>query len=199
MGKTVSNESIVADSTKRIGAMRKYVKNAKTEIPIGGAFVKPATIIAVFQKGLDTQAAVTATRAAYKEALAARDGAEVRRSATDESLKAWVLNAYGADSAEAHEFGYSARKVTQPSAETRAKGVLLNRATRDARGTKGPKAKLSIKGTLSPSAAAVPANPQPVVAPAPAPAPVVHAAAAPATSAPTVTPPVNAPGAGGNA
>jgi hypothetical protein len=202
MGKNISYESIVVSSTTRLGAIKKFVKNGKTEIPLAGDVLKPADVSAVFQASLDTQVAVNAGRAAYKEALAAREVAEQRRSVIDEALKGWVLNRFGADSAEAHEFGYSARKVAVVSAETRANAVKLNLATREARGTRGPKAKLGIKGTLSPAVPAVPPSPPPVAAPAAAPVPTIAAmapVAAVTVHVPTVTPPPSAPAAGGNA
>jgi hypothetical protein len=208
----IRNDTVVTNNNKRIAALKKYVTSSKTEIPIGGAKLKPADVIAVFQDSLDTRAAVTATQGSYKEALASRASAEQKRAVTDESLKQWVLNWFGVSSAEAHEFGYAARKVPDVSAATRANAVLLNHATREARGTKGPKAKLKIKGTLvAPTAPAAPAS---VAAPAAAVSappvmavaqPVVNAPAATvaaaqaAAPAPAVAPVVNAPAAGGNA
>lgn len=201
-----SNATVVTNNQKRILALKKYVTNSKTEIPISGEVLKPAQVISVFQDSLDTRAAVTATQAAYKSALADRVDAESKRQATDEALKAWVLNRFGADSAEAHEFGYSARKVPVLSAAERANAVLLNHATRLARGTMGKKAKLKIKGTLvAPTAPAAPASvPAPAaVAPvtaAPAVKPAVNApVAAPIAAAPAAAPVINAPAAGGSA
>jgi hypothetical protein len=207
----ISNETAVTNNTKRIAAMKKFVTNSKTEIPIGGEVLKPADVIAVFQDSLDTRAAVTATQGSYKEALADRETAEQKRAVTDEGLKAWVLNRFGATSAEAHEFGYAARKVPEVSAAERANAVLLNHATRAARGTRGPKAKLKIKGTLVvPTAPAAPASVTVPVTAVSAPVmavaqPVVNAPVAPVAAAPAVAPAaaaapvVNAPAAGGNA
>jgi hypothetical protein len=205
-----NNNTIVTNNQKRINALKKYVTNSKTEIPVSGEVLKPAQVISVFQDSLDTRAAVTATQASYKSALADRVNAEVKRQATDDALKGWVLNRFGADSAEAHEFGYSARKSPVLSAAERATAVLQNHATRQARGTMGKKAKLKIKGTLvaptvpaAPASVAAPAAVVPVTA-APAVKPVVSVpvaapvAAAPA-AAPVATPVVNAPAAGGSA
>ncbi|MGO8997114.1 MAG: hypothetical protein ACLQVI_27680 [Polyangiaceae bacterium] len=137
----ISNDTVITNNQKRILALKKYVTNSKTEIPISGEVLKPAQVIAVFQNSLDTRAAVTATQAGYKSALAARTTAETKRQATDDSLKAWVLNRFGANSTEAHEFGYSARKTPVVSAADRANAVLLNQATREARGTMGKRQK----------------------------------------------------------
>jgi hypothetical protein len=149
--------------------------------------VKPATIVAVFQKSLDTRAEVTVSAAAYKASLAERGAAESDRASYDDGLKAWVLNRYGADSPEAHEFGYAARKVSVKSAATKAQAVALNAATRKARGTVGKKEKLKIKGSIDapqPAVAAPAAAPMVAVAPptvsvAAAPAPVTSSGASP--------------------
>ena len=153
----VSNATVVTNNTKRILALNKHVTGKKPEIPIGGRVLKPAQVTAVFQDSLDKRAAITAALAAYKAALAAGVEAEANRRVAEAALKAWVLNRFGADSTEAHEFGYTARKTAVLSAVDRANAVLLNQATRKARGTMGKKEKLKIKGTLSaPTTPAVP-------------------------------------------
>jgi hypothetical protein len=198
-----NNDSIVTNNTKRIGGMKKYVTNSKTEIPVGGEVLKPADVIAIFQDSLDTRAAVTAAHAQYKSALADRATAEAKRSVADEALKGYVLQRFGANSAEAHEFGYSARKVPVLSAEARATAVAANKATREARGTMGRRAKLKIKGApVAPTAPAAPAITPPAhavvpvsAATAPVPAPTAPAAVANGAAA-AATPAVNAPAAG---
>ena len=91
---------------------------------------------------------------------------------------------------EAHDFGYSARKVASTSAATKANAVLLNLATRKARGTMGKKEKLKIKGTLVIPTEAAHAPP-PIVSPPP-PAPAVAPPAPVAVVAP-LAPPSPAP------
>jgi hypothetical protein len=184
----INNSNVVTNNGKRIAALRKYVTNSKTEIAVDGEHLKPADLIAVFQDSLDTRAAVTATQGAYKKALAEKEEAETKRAVTDDALRVWVLAWFGANSAEAHEFGYAARKKAVLTAEERAAAVAASQATRKARGTVGPRAKLKIKGApVASTAPAAPASNAEAAAPAPAP----HAV--------TPTPAVNAPAAGGNA
>ena len=106
-----------------------------------------------------TRAAVVTARAEYKATLAKRDAAEVRRRVVSAALRQWVLNRFGATSAEVHDFGYAPRKPSEPTAETKARAVRLNEATRRARGTIGRKKKLAIKGTLDPETPSMPASP----------------------------------------
>jgi hypothetical protein len=191
--KKIDNVTVVARNTQIINATKKHVTNSKTEIPVGGEMVKPATLIAVFQASNDTRTDVVSAYGAYKAALEARENAEATRATYDEAMKAWVLNRFGGNSQEAHDFGYAPRKVTTPSVATKAQALLLNAATRKARGTMGPKAKLKIKGTLAvPAVVSVPttapaamAQPVPVTAHVTI-APVVQPAAVTA-SAPVPT------------
>ncbi len=178
----INNDTTVTLYAKRIGAMKKYVSNQKSEIPVGGEVLKPSGVLQAFQDCLDVRTAVSVTHAAYKSALADRVEADERFRVTDEAMKGWVLNRFGVGSTEAIEFGYSVRKAPAVSAADRATAVLLNQATRKARGTMGKREKLKIKGTLDvPTAPAAPAI---VSAPA---------AATSATAAPTAGAAVHAP------
>ena len=160
-----NNDAIVTDSTKRINAIQTHLKKANVLIPMDGELVKPAAVQAIFQRSLDARARVTSARGAYLAALKARDDVEAERLVAEDSLKSWVLNRFGAVSAEAHEFGYAARKVAEVSVETRAAAVAKNKATRAARNTRGKKERLKIKGVVPiPSLAAAPAVDAPAAA-----------------------------------
>jgi hypothetical protein len=159
MGNRISHQSVVGSSIKRLAAMKKYVTDSKLTIPVGGKLLNPAQVAAIFQSSLDTQAAVAAQHAAYKGAMADRDEAEDLRRVADEAMKNWILQLFGDGSTEATEFGYAARRKPEVSAEARAKAVELNRATREARGTKGKKEKLKIRGRLPASVEPNPSGP----------------------------------------
>ncbi len=141
MGKNISHDTTISNDTRRISALRKYVTDPHLSIPLGEGHRKPAEVIAFFQTSLDQHAAVNATHAAYKAALAARDAMVEKHRIADDALKYWVLYSFGANSVEAREFGYDARKRPSMSAEARAMAVLLNKATREKRGTMGKREK----------------------------------------------------------
>jgi hypothetical protein len=165
MGTNTNNDSIISLDMQRINGIKKYLTVPTTEIPVGGAMVTPVVLTATFQKSLDTRAAVVTKRAELKAALADRASAESERRISDEGLKAYVLGRFGADTPAALDFGYSARKTGVKTAATKAQAAALNKATREARGTVGPKKKLKIKGTLPPVEAHAPPPSPPVVAP----------------------------------
>ena len=161
-----NNARIVAMCGQRLLALKKHVKT-KTAIKAGGEQTKPADLLAIYQAAIDTRNALVPSRAAFGQALAARDRAEVTRQATDKKLKAWVVNEFGADSQEAQEFGFLPPKVGAKSADTKALAVNKVQATRVARGTKGKRQKEKIKGTLvAPAAPADPATTAPAASPA---------------------------------
>ncbi len=154
MSTSQNNNAIVTIISKRVGAVQKYLKADKVEIPVQGNLLKPAALLKLYQSSLDARAAVAAGHATYQGALKARDEAEATRLAADESLKAWVLARFGAGSTEASGFGFVPRKQPAVSGrETRAAAVVQNKATREARGTVGKKAKLKIKGVVPTSTA----------------------------------------------
>lgn len=185
MGTNINNASAVAAASQRIAALQKYL-GAKDIVFINGAAMTTASLVAVFQASIDTRAQVVTTQGEYRSAVAARHSAESERVTTDEALKSYVLNRFGANSSEAHDFGYAARKVGAASAATKARAVRLNQATREARGTVGKKKKLKIKGTL-PAASEATSTSTSATSTTPAPAATTSAAPA-ATVITTVSP-----------
>jgi hypothetical protein len=189
--KKVSNVVVVDTCTKRVTALKAHVSN-KAEIPIAGKAYKAAAVVGIYQTSLDIRAALSTKRADVKATIVESVNAEVLRRAADRALKGWVVNTYGADSQQAHDFGFPPPKAPARTVENKAEAKLLAEATRKARHTMGKKQKLQVKGTLPvPTVPAAPA-PQTVQAAAPAvvstPAPV---AAAPAPVAPAPAPATN--------
>jgi hypothetical protein len=92
-------------------------------------------------------------------------------------LKQYVMNAFGKTSPQLADFGFAPPKVATLTAEQKQAAVLKREATRKARGTVGPKAKLAVTGETVKIAALQAAADQaathtaPTAAPAPAPEP----------------------------
>jgi hypothetical protein len=142
-----TNAAIVDACAQRLNALKKHVA-LKTEIPIDGTAYELADVIDVFQSNLDAHAEVTAARAQLKAALAKRKAIEETRRSIDDGLKAWVAGRFGANSQQAHEFGYPPRKAAKKDAETKWHAVEQSRATREARHTMGKNQRERIKGTV---------------------------------------------------
>jgi hypothetical protein len=136
-----SNATVIDKATQRLTALKKYVTNAKTEIPINGVAQKASQVIAIYQSCLDTRAALATKRAETKAAMGERADAESSRRAADRALKAWVINTFGASSQQAIDFGFPPPKVPARTVGSKANAVALGKATREARHTMGPKEK----------------------------------------------------------
>jgi hypothetical protein len=187
--KKIASNVVVNECSQRVSAIKKYL-TAKDELFVNGEQVKATAVALVFQDALDTRAAAVTAMGDYKSALAARDTAEANRLSADAALQPYIMQRFGAESTEAHDFGYAPRKVTDKTVLSKAKATLLNKATRDARGTTSKKQKQQIKGSLSPEAAAAlnalsgstPAASGSTVSPAAAPAVASTPFVAPATN-----------------
>jgi len=201
MTATKINNSIVVDKcTQRLQAMKRYVKNMKSEIPINGVSHKASDVIGIYQTCLDTRGAVITKRAETKAAINERGEAEGARREADRALKAWVIAQFGVSSQEALDFGFPPPKVASRSVQNKTDAVALAKATRAARHTMGSRQKRGVVGSLAaPTAPAAPATVTvPLATPSistPNQAPVVQTTTAPQASptAPVATVTVTAP------
>jgi hypothetical protein len=189
--KKIASNAVVTACTQRVNAIGKYL-GAKDTLFVGGEQMKASDLVKVFQTALDTRATAVTAKGAYNTTLAARNTAEATRLAVDEALQPYVVQRFGATSTEAHDFGYTPKKVAEKTPATKAKAALLGQATREARGTKSKKAKQGIKGSLSPeTSAALEALSGSAASPTAAASPAASAAsppvAAPVVAAPAVT------------
>jgi hypothetical protein len=137
---TIKNNAVIVDAcSQRLKALQEYAP-ATGDMPIEGKRFTRDQLVAIFQACLDTRAELVKSRAKVKVDLASRSKAEADRRAIEAGLKAWVVAQFGPGSNQALEFGYTSRKRTAPSSETKANAAKLAKATRVARGTdKGKK------------------------------------------------------------
>jgi hypothetical protein len=167
---------------------------------LGGTTYTPKSLVALIQSRIDQANEVATAKAAWQSAGKTYTSLSTTVNVVEHDLKQLVISTYGAQSPKLADFGYTPRKKVVRTTEDKTEAVAKAKATRVARGTVGPKKKLTIKGTVPAPAPATGATPQvqvvqtapatasntaPVAAPnqAPAPAPAV----APAPQAPAVT------------
>ena len=144
--KTLSNSRIVENFTKRIQGLRGM--QGKLAIPIKGKSYSPAQVQALYQACLDAATTLAVLEGQVKEGLVARDGALATCLDLEQGLKAWVNGQFGETSQTASTMGYKPRKTVVRTAKDKQQAVEQGLATRKARNTLGPKAKLQIKGTV---------------------------------------------------
>jgi hypothetical protein len=142
-----SNATVIDVCTQRLNAMKQYVQ-PNTPIAVNGAQKTAADVTAVYQSCIDSRAVLATARAGVKTDMATVASNDATRAVTDRALKGWVNAQFGVGSTQAIAFGFPAPKKPGRSPAAKVKAVAQNRATRTARNTMGPKAKLAIKGTV---------------------------------------------------
>jgi len=171
-----------------IAGTRKHFKTGTQVLQSAGAFatVTADAAVAELQKLIDNRAAAVAARTTAKDVVAAEQAAMPTLVAFMNAFEGLIRGMFGGDTTVLADFGLAPRKrpVPKTSVELAAAAVKAS-ATREARGTKGPKAKRAVKGkvtgiAVTPLTESTPAAP---AASAPASAPAT------ATAGATTTPP----------
>jgi hypothetical protein len=176
---TSNSSTKVAKCTQREAAAQQYVPKTGT-VTVHAQQYTQQQVVGVYQACLDTRQTLVNLRGQVTAALAAKNQADATMGTFDAGMEAWVATTYGPQSQQAVDFGYAKKAPAKPTVKEKAAAQTKAEATRAARGTKGPKARLLI--TASPAA-----TPAPTASPVATPAPT--AAPSPATAAPVTTAP----------
>jgi multidrug efflux system membrane fusion protein len=184
-----------AKDQQQIQGINADMKSMST-LYLGGTTYTPKSLVALIQSRIDQANEVATAKAAWQSAGKAYTSLSATVNVVEHDLKQLVISTYGAQSPKLADFGYTPRKKVVRTTEDKTEAVAKAKATRVARGTVGPKKKLTIKGTVPAPAPATGATPQvetaPAVAPAPQ-APAVTADVMPAPASPAVASPAPAP------
>jgi hypothetical protein len=165
MNKTKPNNASITDTcTQRLNALKTHLTQTGATIVVNGVQTTVADVIATYEACLDGRATLKTQRADVKATLGAIAAADSKRRAMDQALKAWVVTQYGADSKEAHDFGFPPPKAPVRTVKSKATALERSQATRKARHTLGSKQKEEVKGTMV--VLVPPGNPATTVQPA---------------------------------
>lgn len=157
-----NNSTVVAKCTQRSAAAEQYVPKKGT-IQVHSQQYTQQEVEAVYQACIDARQTLVNLRGQVTAALAAKKQADATMTAFDEGLEAWVATTYGPKSQQAIDFGYAKKAPAKPSVKTKAAAQEKAEATREARGTKGPKARLEITGSTPAASGAPTTTPTPAV------------------------------------
>ena len=113
---------------------------------LGGETFTPATLEARIQARVDAANAILAAKAAWLATVTTYEALDKQTSLLVHDLKQLVLAAFGQDSPKVADFGFTAPKRTPLTEAQKEAAVAKRKATRLARKTLGPKAKLAITG-----------------------------------------------------
>jgi hypothetical protein len=157
-----------------ITGARKHFTNGSQAITLEGASTTIDTVVNEFQAFIDNRAGIVAAQTAARNKVAAERAGLAAITALFAAFIAFIRNTLGPSSEALADFGIPVRKVPAPkTAEQKAVAAAKRKATREARGTKGPKAKLAVHGDITAQLVVTPASD--AGAPAPATAPTAAA------------------------
>ncbi len=171
------------DKATRVGQLiagtKKNFPNMSQQITLEGSSTTIGAVLTQLQAFLTQRAVVVTAQATARNEVAAEQTAMPALNALVTAFTAFIKFQLGPTSTALTDFGIAAPKAKTPlTAEQKAVAAAKRKATREARGTTGPKAKKAVHGNITA---------QLVVTQAPA-----DAAQAPAT--PATAPAANAQG-----
>lgn len=176
---TNRNGQLAADQAM-VDGVEKFLATFAS-LPVGSQILAPADIVKVFQDRINAAKAVITAEAQRTAAVKSNRDERTKTAAFVQSFRRMVIGMFSQSPDTLAIFGLKAPKVVKKTLETKTTAVAKSMATRTARGTKGKRQRLEIKGT------APAANSGPVPS---APAATSGAAqpVAPATSGPAAAP-----------
>jgi hypothetical protein len=176
MSKRANRATTQAHDGQVIAGVKKDLQNVP-QLLLNGEAYTPASLVALLQSRIDAGNGVAVDKAKYVASIKAYRAISAKCTSVVGALRQYVMNAYGKDGTQLADFGFTAPRKATLTPEQKAAAVAKRAATRAARGTKGPRAKLSVTGETAKlaalQAAAQPGAPS--TAPAPVPPPPVHA------------------------
>ncbi|HSY23512.1 MAG TPA: hypothetical protein VK841_15405 [Polyangiaceae bacterium] len=162
-----------------IAGTNKTFPNAA--LTFGNATVQASSIVQDLQNLEQAMLALTAAQSNARDAVSALRTLEVSVGPLVRAYKRFLLATYGTSAQQLAVFGLQPPKARTPiSTGTRATATAKARATRAARGTKGKKQKLAIKGDVTGVVVTPitnPPEPKPEPSPSPSASPAAHAPA----------------------
>ena len=120
-------------------------------LPLDGKVYTPATLEARIQARIDAASAILAAKATWQHAIATYEAEDEEVSRVVGDLKGLVEYIFGRQCVQLADFGFAPRKQVTLTEEQKVVAVAKRAATRKARGTLGPKAKLRITGASGPT------------------------------------------------
>jgi hypothetical protein len=141
-----------------IAGARKNFPNGSQGITLDGTSTTIDAVLNEFQAFITNRGAIVAAQTAVRNKVAAEDTGMAAMNALFGAFLAFVRQTFGASSTVLADFAIPVRKTpVAQTAEQKAVAAAKRKATREARGTTGPKAKKAIKGNVTATLVVTPA------------------------------------------
>lgn len=138
----------------------RNVMHAMPMVYLGGEFLTILDLEARLQTRIDAATRILAAKAAWEQAVQDYEDVDQQTRVMVRDLRSTIIGAFGEDSSKLAEFGFAPPRRPQWTPQMTTAAVAKRAATRLARGTRGPKAKLAVKGVVQ-AAIDSPAEPKP--------------------------------------
>jgi len=160
-----------------IAGTRKRFPNGSQKLTLGGgSSVTVDEAVADLQKVIDNRAAVIQAQAAAKAKVSAEREQLPALNAFLAAFVAFLRYTFGTDAVALADFGMAPPRARTPlTAEQKAAAAARRKATREARGTKGAKARKAVKGNVTTQLVVTPVTTVPAEGPATGTAPTAAA------------------------
>jgi hypothetical protein len=172
-----SKNSLAAAVGQLIAGTKKHYPDMKQSITVGGVAMAVGDVTSELQKLVTNRADVVAARAAAKAKVDDEDAQMPALYAFVQAYVAAIKVNFGTKADVLADFGVQPPKARTPqTAEQMAVAAAKRQATREKRGTTGPKAKKTVHGNVT---AELVVTPAPATTPAAPPAPAAGSAQTP--------------------
>jgi LPS O-antigen subunit length determinant protein (WzzB/FepE family) len=119
------------------------------QLTVGNVVFTIAALVLLLQGQVDAMTSQATAQKTADDEMTTLRALQIKNGPTIQALKDLLLAQFGTSSQTLADFGLSPRKVRAPmTVAQKAAAAAKREATRAARGTTGPKAKLAIKGTV---------------------------------------------------
>ncbi len=138
----------------RQGADQQILYGVRTHLQtipalyLGGKVFSPATLEARVQQRVDKSVAIVNARAALDQAIRDYEADDKASDVIVRDLQHTVTAIFGDGSSQVADFGFTSPRLPVWTPEMTTAAVAKRKATREARHTVGPKAKLAVKGAI---------------------------------------------------
>lgn len=146
----------IRNRTTKQGADQQVLHGVRTHLAnipalyLAGKIFTPAALEARIQQRIAAAGAILAAKAAWQQAVRDYTESDKEGDLVIRDLEHTTIAIFGEDSPKLADFGFSAQRRAVWTEEMHVAAVAKRKATREARHTTGPKAKLAIKGTVEP-------------------------------------------------
>jgi hypothetical protein len=138
---------------KAVAGVQQHYASAPT-IVLDGVPHTPSEVVKILQGQIDAFDATDAAKVVFHQTAAAQKAASATAHAVLSALKARVLSDFKNQPTIVADFGFAVPRRRAPKPKVLVEAAKKSAATREARHTMGPKAKLEITGTVPATPAA---------------------------------------------